>query len=130
MFGGAGPTHAYGIARALHLPEIIVPWQAGVGSAFGMLCAPVAFEMAQSRTIALDVVAWPDVDQMLAGMVQECKANVISAGIDASATVTRRSADLRYRGQGHEIQIILRDCHGRISTGATSTSDSGLSIGD
>ncbi|HEY1945165.1 MAG TPA: hydantoinase/oxoprolinase family protein [Roseiarcus sp.] len=106
-FGGAGPTHAYGVARALHLPEIIVPWQAGVGSAFGMLCAPVAFEMAQSRTIALDVVEWPEVEHMLASMVQECRANVLSAAIDASETVARRSADLRYRGQGHEIQIDL-----------------------
>lgn len=106
-FGGAGPTHAYGVARALHLHEIVVPWQAGVGSAFGMLCAPVAFEMAQSRTIALQAVEWSGIDQMLASMVQECRANVISAGIDSSATVTSRSADLRYRGQGHEIQIDL-----------------------
>lgn len=44
---------------------------------------------------------------MLAGMVQECRANVIAAAIDASATVVRRSADFRYRGQGHEIQIDL-----------------------
>lgn len=106
-FGGAGPTHAYGVARALHLPDIIVPWQAGVGSAFGMLCAPVAFEIAQSRTVALDAVQWPDIGRMLDGMVQECRENVISAGIDISAISTHRSADLRYRGQGHEIQIDL-----------------------
>jgi N-methylhydantoinase A len=105
------------------LPDIIVPWQAGVGSAFGMLCAPVAFEMAKSRTVALDAVDWPDIGQMLDGMVEECSAHVISAGIDASATTVHRSADLRYRGQGHEIQIDVeglswpnidwRDVHGR-----------------
>jgi N-methylhydantoinase A len=106
-FGGAGPTHAYGVAQTLHLPEIIVPWQAGVGSAFGMLCAPVSFEMAQSRTIALQAVEWSEINRMLDSMVQECRGNVVSAGIDSSATVTDRSADLRYRGQGHEIQINL-----------------------
>jgi len=106
-FGGAGPTHAYGVARALKLPRIIVPWQAGVGSAFGMLCAPVAFEMAQSRTIALDSVDWPEVARMLDCLVEECRANVISAGIDPAASSVHRSADLRYRGQGHEIQVDL-----------------------
>jgi N-methylhydantoinase A len=122
-FGGAGPTHAYGVARALHLPDIIVPWQAGVGSAFGMLCAPVAFEMAQSRTVALNAVDWSDIGKMLDGMVKECRTHVISGGIDIGATTAHRSADLRYRGQGHEIQIDLeglswpnidwRDVHGR-----------------
>jgi N-methylhydantoinase A len=122
-FGGAGPTHAYGVARALHLPDIIVPWQAGVGSAFGMLCAPVAFEMAQSRTVALSGVDWSDIGAMLDRMVGECRTHVVSAGIDIGATTAHRSADLRYRGQGHEIQIDLeglswpnidwRDVHGR-----------------
>jgi N-methylhydantoinase A len=106
-FGGAGPTHAYGVARALRLPEIVVPWQAGVGSAFGMLCAPVAFEMAQSRTDALDAVDWSDVAQMLDHMVQLCRTHVVTAGIGTAATTAQRSADLRYRGQGHEIQIDL-----------------------
>ena len=60
---------------------------------------------------------------MLDGMVEECGSHVISAGIDTSATTARRSADLRYRGQGHEIQIDLeelswpnidwREIHGR-----------------
>jgi N-methylhydantoinase A len=106
-FGGAGPTHAYGVAKALKLPRIVVPWQAGVGSAFGMLCAPVAFEMAQSRTIALDAVDWSETAQILDRMIVECRSNVVSAGIDADATHVQRSADLRYRGQGHEIQVDL-----------------------
>ena len=106
-FGGAGPTHSYGVAKALKLPRIVVPWQAGVGSAFGMLCAPVAFEMAQSRTIALDAVDWPEIAHLLEHMVDECKVNVVSAGIRTDATSIYRSADLRYRGQGHEIQVDL-----------------------
>lgn len=106
-FGGAGPTHAYGVANAMKLRRIFVPWQAGVGSAFGMLCAPVAFEMAQSRTVALDAVDWPQTAQLLDRMIEECRANVVSAGIEVGATSVHRSADLRYRGQGHEIQVDL-----------------------
>lgn len=43
---------------SLRLPDIIDAVAAGVGSAFGMLCAPVAFEMAQSRTVMLNAVNW------------------------------------------------------------------------
>ena len=34
-FGGAGPLHACRLARALHVPRVIVPRAAGVGSALG-----------------------------------------------------------------------------------------------
>src|SRR5207249_8779595 len=34
-FGGAGPGHGFGVARVLHSPQLIVPFGAGVTSAFG-----------------------------------------------------------------------------------------------
>lgn len=106
-FGGAGPTHAYSVCRALRLRKLIVPWQAGVGSAFGMLCAPVGFEVARSRAMPLDAVNWRETEAMLAEMVDECRANVVSAGVSAGATTVHRSVDMRYRGQGHDILIDL-----------------------
>lgn len=106
-FGGAGPTHAYGVAKALRLREIIVPWQAGVGSAFGMLCAPVSFDLARSRPVPLFEAPWREIDAMLDGMSAECRQMVAWAGIPQTDIVTIRSADMRYRGQGHEIQVDL-----------------------
>lgn len=117
-------------ARLMALPEPCVcltsscRGRPGSAAAFGMLCAPVAFEMAQSRTVALNAVNWPDIGQMLDNMVTECRAHVISAGIDIGATTAHRSGwDLRYRGQGHEIQIDLENSSGRTSTGGRSISD-------
>jgi len=43
-FGGAGPVHAYGLARKLGSPELLVPPNAGVGSALGFFTAPRAFD--------------------------------------------------------------------------------------
>jgi N-methylhydantoinase A len=108
-FGGAGPTHAYGVAKALHLKEIIVPWHAGVGSAFGMLCAPVAFDVAHSFSVPLTDVPWDRVAALLDDMVKGCAARVAEAGVPSQEIVTRRYADIRYRGQGHEVQISLED---------------------
>ena len=42
-FGGAGPVHAYGLAKKIGAPRIVVPPLAGVGSALGFFTAPVAF---------------------------------------------------------------------------------------
>jgi len=106
-FGGAGPTHAYGVARALRLREVIVPWHAGVGSAFGMLCAPVAFDMARSLTVDLDVAPWDEIAAILGEMVQQCSARVTTAGVAPGEIVTSSTVDMRFRGQGHEVQVDL-----------------------
>lgn len=106
-FGGAGPTHAYGVARALRLREVVVPWQAGVGSAFGMLCAPVSFDLARSLSVPLADARWADIEALLDEMVDDCRRRVADAGVPAGSIVTMRSADMRYRGQGHEVQVDL-----------------------
>jgi N-methylhydantoinase A len=106
-FGGAGPTHAYGVARALRLPEVVVPWQAGVGSAFGMLCAPVSFDLARSMNVPLAEARWHEIARLLDEMVHECQQRVADAGVAPADIVSTRSVDIRYSGQGHELQIDL-----------------------
>jgi len=106
-FGGAGPTHAYGVARALRLPQVVVPWQAGVGSAFGMLCAPVAFDLARSLNVPLAQAEWGEISGFMDAMVDECRQRVMDAGIRAQEITTTRSVDVRFSGQGHELQISL-----------------------
>ena len=60
-FGGAGPVHAYGIARKLGIKRIICPTGAGVTSAIGLLIAPVAVDLSASFPMGVD--SW-DFDQM------------------------------------------------------------------
>ncbi len=47
-FGGAGPVHAYGIAKALGSPLLLAPLGAGVMSTVGFLSAPLAFDFVRS----------------------------------------------------------------------------------
>jgi N-methylhydantoinase A len=108
-FGGAGPTHAYGVARALRLQQLVVPWQAGVGSAFGMLCAPVSFDLARSLNVPLAQADWPSIAGFLDEMVRECRQRVMDAGIPPEDITAKRSVDIRFAGQGHELQIDLED---------------------
>ena len=48
-FGGAGPVHAWNLARLLKIRRIIVPLGAGVASALGFLVAPPATDMVRSH---------------------------------------------------------------------------------
>ena len=48
-FGGAGPLHAARLGEKLGVKRILVPADAGVGSAVGFLLATVAYEVVRSR---------------------------------------------------------------------------------
>ncbi|MBM3482971.1 MAG: hydantoinase/oxoprolinase family protein [Alphaproteobacteria bacterium] len=47
-FGGAGPLHAVELARELGIPEVIVPYYPGLGSALGVLFVEVKHDFVQS----------------------------------------------------------------------------------
>jgi N-methylhydantoinase A len=53
-FGGAGPVHAYHVAQTLGIAEVVVPPGAGVGSAIGLIDAPLAVEVARSHVVRLE----------------------------------------------------------------------------
>ncbi|QCL93759.1 hydantoinase/oxoprolinase family protein [Agrobacterium tumefaciens] len=108
-FGGAGPVHAYGIARKLGISRIICPTGAGVSSAIGLLIAPVAVDLSASHPMALD--AW-DIDAMnrLLDDLSAQGAEVVSAAGVPKETITNRyTVDMRHVGQGHEITVVLPD---------------------
>jgi len=105
-FGGAGPVHAYGVARILKLPKIIYPFGAGVMSALGFLTAPLAFDFVRSSPMRLEQADWALVNRLLAEMEDEGKAR-LSRSHDGGAVTSRRWADMRYRKQGFDIRVPL-----------------------
>ncbi|HEU0114006.1 MAG TPA: hydantoinase/oxoprolinase family protein, partial [Thermomicrobiales bacterium] len=106
-FGGAGPVHGARVAAALGSPALVAPYAAGVMSAIGFLNAPLAFDFVRSAPGRLDDLAWPRVSDLLAAMEEEGAALLAAAGLPAEAISHRRSADMRYVGQGHEVRVAL-----------------------
>ncbi len=104
-FGGAGPVHAYGGARILGCRRIIAPIHASVGSAFGLLCAPISFDTARSFPVPLRDADWDAADEIIAELTAEGMRLVNWAGVTAAEAVVEISVDMRYRGQGHEITV-------------------------
>jgi hypothetical protein len=52
--GGAAPLHAARIAQKLRIDTVVVPKGAGVGSAYGFLRAPIAYEAVNSQLVSLN----------------------------------------------------------------------------
>ncbi len=109
-FGGAGPGHGFGVARVLHSPRLIVPFGAGVTSAFGFLTAPLAFDFVRSFVAQLDVLPvdqWQHVNTILDEMTTQGEAILARSGVSETEREYLRQADVRYVGQGHEIRVEL-----------------------
>ncbi len=107
-FGGAGPAHAAGVARALGSAELLIPPASGAASALGFLAAPLSFEQVRSHPVRLDAAGAMDALQtVLADLEGETRAKLLAAGIAAADIVAERSADMRLLGQIHEINVAL-----------------------
>jgi len=106
-FGGAGPVHAYGIAKALGSPALLAPLGAGVMSTVGFLSAPLAFDFVRSWPGRLEGLDWTHANTLLAEMEMEGQTLLEASGVPAAAISHQRAADMRYVGQGHEIRVPL-----------------------
>ena len=108
-FGGAGPVHGYRVAEILHLPALISPFGAGVGSTFGLLAAPLAFDFVRSAYSRLDGLQWGSVNGLLDEMARDGRAILEGSGLAGADISYERSADMRFVGQGHEVSVPLPD---------------------
>ena len=105
--GGAGPVHAWGVARVLGIPTLLFPPSAGVASAFGLLTAPPAFDFARSLPSILGEVSWPGVREALDEMARQGRRQLARAGVPAGEVRLDLAADVRHRGQGETITVAL-----------------------
>ena len=103
-FGGAGPVHAYGLAKKLEAPRILVPPIAGVGSALGFFTAPRAFDLVRSHKVSLKDADFAEIEKLFQDMEGEGAAILQKAGTIENITY-ERSIDMRFVGQGAETNI-------------------------
>jgi N-methylhydantoinase A len=108
-FGGAGPVHAWHVGRILKVPRVLVPFAAGAISAYGLLAAPLAFDFVRTATHRLDDAGWGAINGLFAEMEAEGRAVLRGAGVADAAVRIRRTAEMRYVGQGHEVEAALPD---------------------
>ena len=103
-FGGAGPVHAYGVARILRSRRVIYPLGAGVMSAIGMLTAPLAFDFVRTFPGGLDDMDWAGVMRVVGDMEEEGR-RILAQSVDPREVRFLRFADMRYRKQGYDVRV-------------------------
>ena len=103
--GGAGPVHACGVAAGLGISRIIIPPLAGVGSAFGFLTAPIAFDFTRSYVARLNEIDLSELNRILADLKREGRRIVEAAGVPPGDITVRLNIDMRYVGQGYEVRV-------------------------
>src|SRR5690606_28487839 len=72
-FGGAGPVHAYSLAKRLNVKRVIVPMGAGVISAFGFLVAAPSVDDVRGYVAQLKNISWKHVVDLYDEMEQRAK---------------------------------------------------------
>jgi N-methylhydantoinase A len=99
-FGGGGPLHACSLSRALRIPRVLVPALPGALSAVGILLADTVRDF--SRTVMLAGDAIENVGEIFGELEMQSAAEFATEGLSGA---TQRSLDLRYRGQGYELNV-------------------------
>lgn len=105
--GGAGPVHAWHVARKLGVSRVVCPPGAGAGSTIGMLMAPARVDRVASFTTALAGADLAAAGRIFAGLEKEALDVLRLTGADVAGRTVRYLADMRYIGQGSEITVVL-----------------------
>jgi N-methylhydantoinase A len=105
-FGGAAPVHAARLAEKLGIATVIVPTDAGVGSAVGFLNAPVSYEVVRSRYMRMSDLDTVAISAMFDAMHAESES-IVRMGAPGADLDEQRIAYMRYVGQGHEVSVPL-----------------------
>ncbi|WP_226482688.1 hydantoinase/oxoprolinase family protein [Natrinema amylolyticum] len=105
--GGAGPSHAFRVARKLDIDEVVCPYGAGVGSSIGLTEAPRMYEASSTSQAVLASLTAEDFRRQFDALRDEAAAVLERAGIDPDETEASLSLDMRHVDQGHEIKVPL-----------------------
>ncbi len=106
-FGGNGPVHAAGLARALGIRRIVVPPAPGLFSAFGLLRAEVEHHAARTVLTPTRGADLAGVQAAVDAMRDELVARAREEGFAPGDVACRAFADLRYVGQSSELTVPL-----------------------
>jgi len=113
--GGAGPIHACLICTELGIPLMIVPREASVLCAFGMLMGELKHDFVRTFVARLSQLDWARLAALVDEMAVEGAAMLEGERVPAERQRTELRLDCRYLRQYHEVsvQVPLAAVHGR-----------------
>jgi len=107
-FGGAGGMHAVEMAAHLGMPTVLVPRNAGVLSAFGLLMSDPVKDFTKSLMKTDDWISIALLESEFGKLEAQSRRDMAADGFAAKDLVLERSLDCRYFGQSYEIEVPYR----------------------
>lgn len=103
-FGGGAPAHAVRLAHKLGIDRVLIPKNAGVGSAVGFLRAPMSYEISRSARFLMSQF---NADKFNTAFVDISSTahQVLERGSLGEECYEQRLAYMRYVGQGYEVPV-------------------------
>ncbi|HSH53069.1 MAG TPA: hydantoinase/oxoprolinase family protein [Bacteroidales bacterium] len=108
-FGGGGALHGAFLAKELNIPRVIIPANAAVFSAWGMLMSDLRRDFIITDPLYLNKISIPKINQRMAEMENDATSDFRSDGFSSDQIRLERMADMRYEGQEHTIRVPLPD---------------------
>jgi N-methylhydantoinase A len=108
-FGGAGPLHGAEVARALGIPEVVVPAYPGITSAVGLLTTDLKYDAVRTEFQTSNAADVARLNADFAAMQHELARQLAADGVEPAGAAFHRAGDLRYVGQGYELRVPFPD---------------------
>lgn len=103
-YGGGGPLHSCALAHELSIPTVVIPPEPGNFSAIGMLLADARIDTAKTFVGILNEATVAAMADIFAAM-EEDAATALSAEFASGDLFFEHHAEMRYRGQRHNIKV-------------------------
>jgi len=122
--GGGGPIHGGFIADSLGIKRVVVPPVAALYSAFGMFAMDIGQDYARSFVGRASNIDLDTINRVYAELEAEAQTAFKQHGVPPDKIILTRSADLRYVGQFHEVEVDMAG--GKITREAVDTAAAGF----
>ena len=120
-FGGNGPLHAVELAEELDIPQVIIPFAPGVNCAYGLLMADFRYDYVKTYLRKVVEIDLKEINAMFRNLEKTARDSMKKEDVPDEKIVISRALDLRYVGQGYELEVPLAS--GRITRKAMAAAE-------
>src|SRR5215472_10044159 len=103
--GGAGAVHAAAIARELSIRSLLIPREASVFCAAGMLLSDLRHDYVRTFSGELSTIPRAKIAALYEEMSHEAVRTLTEEGMQPKDTIFSYAVDLKYIGQFHEVTV-------------------------
>ena len=104
-FGGGGPLHGVEMASELNIPRVIIPISPGVNSAVGLLMADFRYDYSKTYLRKVSALDLEELNGHFRNLEEQAQKEMLAEKIPRDKIVFNRSVDMRYFGQGYEVEV-------------------------